>query len=68
MPAGESQFGSPPIPRNLLILQDDSNYQDSGFAQLSDTPGTRSFLKSRAAFLTRNMPRLTFLPNVGYLK
>lgn len=41
MPAGESEFGLPLIPCNLLILQDGRNYKNIEFTQVRYTPGTR---------------------------
>ena len=38
---GESEFGPPLIPRNLLILQDDRNYKNIEFTQVRYTAGTR---------------------------
>jgi len=39
---GESEFGPPLIPRNLLILQDDRNYKNIEFTQVRYTAGTRT--------------------------
>src|SRR6267378_6688249 len=39
---GESEFGPPLIPRNLLILQDGRNYKNIEFTQVRYTAGTRT--------------------------
>jgi hypothetical protein len=41
---GESEFGPPLIPRNLLILQDGRNYKNIGFAQVRYTAGYTEIL------------------------